>query len=177
MEVTYQLTADDLRHGNTAWLEGCASGQRSYWFNFWTSLAAWLLLAVGGITLALSPHSQFKQVLWAMCAASALWFASVFIRSRSSIRAQFHGMPSAQDPITLTVSETGIHFRSLHSDSQSKWSMYIGWAEEDSVFVLFPQPKLYLTIPKRAFTGQQQVEFRETLRRNILPLKGRPSHD
>jgi hypothetical protein len=131
MEVTYQLTADDLRHGNIAWQEGCASGQRSFWFSFWSSFAASLLLTVGAVTLALSPHSQFKQALWVVCATSALWLASALTRSRSSVRKQFRGMPSAQDPTTLIVSETGLHFRSPHLDSQTNWSMYTGWAEEE----------------------------------------------
>jgi hypothetical protein len=47
----------------------------------------------------------------------------------------------------------------------------MGWGEEESVFVLLPQPLIYLPIPKRAFTEQQQAEFREALRRNIRPLR------
>jgi YcxB-like protein len=80
-------------------------------------------------------------------------------------------MPSAQDPITLTVSESGLRVQSRHADSQIAWSAFIGWREEKSVFVVFTQPRLYVPIPKRAFTDEQQAEFRGTLRRNILPFK------
>lgn len=57
--------------------------------------------------------------------------------------------------------------RSEHYDSQVKWSTYIGWSEGKSVFVLLPQPRIYIPIPKRAFSEQQLAEFREILRRNI----------
>ena len=63
--------------------------------------------------------------------------------------------------------------RSRHADSQIAWSTFIDWREEKSVFVVFPQPRAYVPIPKRAFTDQQQVEFRETLRRNIVSFKSK----
>ena len=58
--------------------------------------------------------------------------------------------------------------QSQHYDSRVAWSTYIGWAEVESVFVLFPQPRIYVPIPKRAFDDRQLAEFREMLRRNIL---------
>jgi hypothetical protein len=82
-------------------------------------------------------------------------------------------MPSAQDEIALAISEPGLRFRSPHGDSQIGWSTFTGWAEEESVFVAFPQPRAFVAIPKRAFTDQQQAEFRETLRRNIVPFKSK----
>ena len=72
----------------------------------------------------------------------------------------------------LAISESGLRMQSKHTDSQLAWAAFIGWREAKSVFVIFPQPRTYVPIPKRAFTEQQQVEFRETLRRNVLPFKG-----
>jgi hypothetical protein len=39
--------------------------------------------------------------------------------------------------------------------------------KQKSVFVIMPQPRLYIAIPKRAFSEEQISEFRELLRRNV----------
>jgi hypothetical protein len=168
MEVTYQLTEDDFRHGMVAWR------MRSKWrrWNYWFGLAIMVpILILSVILLVVNPHSEFREILWIGLGASIVWLASIRTQPWFSARLQFRRMPSAHSPVTLAVSDAGLHVRSLHGDSHVAWSAYTGWAEETSVFVLFPQPRIYLPIPKRAFTEQQQVEFRETLRRNILPFK------
>jgi hypothetical protein len=67
----------------------------------------------------------------------------------------------------MEASNSGLHVRSEHYDARLNWSTYIGWAEGESVFVLFPQPRIYVPIPKRAFSTEQLGQFREILRRNI----------
>jgi hypothetical protein len=74
----------------------------------------------------------------------------------------------AQSPIALDVLEDGLKFHSPHADSRMAWSAYVAWGETNSVFVIMPQPRTYVTIPKRAFTDAQVAEFREALRRNIV---------
>ena len=86
-----------------------------------------------------------------------------------SARRQFRNTPSAHDPMTIEVSDLGLQIRSVHADSKVAWSAYMGWGEYKSVFVILPQPRIYVPIPKRAFTVEEQSEFRELLRRNIKP--------
>jgi hypothetical protein len=74
----------------------------------------------------------------------------------------------AQSPITLDVLEDGLKFHSPHADSRLAWSAYVAWGEAKSVFIIMPQPRVYVTIPKRAFTGEQLTEFREMLQRSIV---------
>ncbi|MFZ0298135.1 MAG: YcxB family protein [Candidatus Sulfotelmatobacter sp.] len=170
MEVTFQLTADDFRHGMMAWRTGSRWHRWSYWFGF----AVAVPIIIFGVTLLVEyPHSEIKQDSWIMLGGSALWLAFIWALPRLSARMQFRRMPSAQDPMTVAISDSGLRVQSRHGDSQVAWSAYMGWAEEKSVFVLFPQPRIYLPIPKRAFTEQQQAELRETLRRNILPFKSK----
>jgi len=82
-------------------------------------------------------------------------------------RRQFKNNPMAQSPITLDISEQGLEFHNAHADSKVAWSAYVAWGEVGSVFVVMPQPRAYITIPKRAFGEGQVGEFREILRRNI----------
>lgn len=119
--------------------------------------------------LIVDHHSETRQVAWIDLGVSAFWLVLIWSNPWLSARIQFRRMPSAQSPITIAVSESGLHVHSLHSDSQVAWSAYMGWGEESSVFVILPQPKIYVPIPKRAFTTEQVVEFREILHRNILP--------
>lgn len=170
MEVTYQLTADDFRHGIMAWR------MRSRWrrWNYWFGLAVMPpILIANAILLLLYPQSELRQIQWIGFAAPAVWLVYIWAGPWLSARTQFRRMPSAQDPMTVAISDSGLGVQSRHGNSQVAWSAYIGWSEEKSVFVLFPQPRIYLPIPKRAFSEQQQSEFRETLRRNILPFKSK----
>jgi len=100
---------------------------------------------------------------------SVVWLALILGNPWLAARMQFRRMPSAQGLMTVAISESGLHIRTQHGDSQVAWSAYIGWGEEKSVFVILPQPRIYVPIPKRAFTAEQLAEFRETLRRNVLP--------
>jgi hypothetical protein len=170
MEVTYQLTADDFRHGMIAWR------MRSLWrrWSYRFGLAVMPpILVLNAILLVVYPKSELRQIQWLLLGAASLWLAFTSTAPWLSARIQFRRMPSAQDPMTLAVSEGGLRMQSRHADSQIAWSAFIDWREEKSVFVVFPQPRTYVPIPKRAFTEQQQAEFRETLRSNILPLKSK----
>jgi hypothetical protein len=170
MEVTYQLTADDFRHGMIAWRMRSRWRRWSYRFGLAVMPP---ILVFSAIMLVAYPHSELRQGLWIMFGASVFWLAYIWTMPWLSARIQFRRMPSAQDPITLAVSDSGLHMQSRHADSQIAWTAFIGWREEKSVFVVFPQPSTYAPIPKRAFTEEQQAEFRETLRRNIVPFKSK----
>jgi hypothetical protein len=97
--------------------------------------------------------------------------ALVFIWAGPSLsgRRQFRNTPSAHDPMTIEASDAGLEIHSVHADSKVAWSTYMGWGESKSVFVILPQPRIYVPIPKRAFTAEQLDEFRELLRQNIKP--------
>lgn len=163
MEFTYQLTQDDYRHGLLAWQRKSALRRWSYRFNF----VAIPLLLVGGLGVWVW-IPELRRVSLFPLGVAVLWLLAVSMGPRLQARMQFRRMPSAQSPMTLTVSDSEMHIKSQHYDSHVAWSTYMGWAEEKSVFVLFPQPRIYVPIPKRAFQGEQvEEEFREILRRNI----------
>jgi hypothetical protein len=96
-----------------------------------------------------------------------LWFAYMLLGPRFFSRRQFQNNPTVQSPITLSASEQGLEFHSQHTDARIAWSAYVAWAEAKSVFIIMPQPRIYSTIPKRAFGADQIGEFREMLRDNI----------
>jgi hypothetical protein len=165
MEISYQLVADDYRHGMRAWQLN--SAWRRWSFRFGLVLMPMLLV---GSAILLFSVPELRLVSGFSLGIAVLWLLAVYLSPWLQGRMQFRRMPSAHSPMTMTFSDSGLQVRSEHYDSHVNWSTYIGWAEEKSVFVLFPQPRIYVPIPKRAFTVEQQNEFRELLRRNIKPL-------
>jgi len=146
------LSVDDFRHGMMAWRK------RNAWrrWNYWIGLAVMPpVLVLNAALLIWYPHAEFKQIQWIAVGTSALWLTSISAQPWFSEHLQFHRMPLAQSPTTLSVSESGLRMQSKHADSQLAWSAFIGWREEKTVFVIFPQPRTYVPVPKRAFTEQQ----------------------
>jgi len=166
MDVSYQLTEDDYRHGLLAWRSSSAWRR----WNRRVGLVVMVPLLVSS-TILLLRNPELRLVSSLSLGFAVFWLLAVWIGPRLQARLQFRRMPSAQSPMAVTISDSEMHLRSQHYDSHISWSTYIGWAEEESVFVLFPQPRIYLPIPKRAFTPEQLADFRETLRRNIVAPK------
>lgn len=164
MQVTYQLTPEDLYQGCLAWRD-----QRKW--RKWLRWFAYFFVAGASLTTLLmilfAPSPATTPIALGGVAFGVVWFAWMLLAPRFFSKRQFRNHPMAQSPIILSTSETGFQFQNAHADSNVAWSAYIGWAESKSVFVIMPQPRIYITIPKRAFAEEQVGEFREMLQRNI----------
>jgi hypothetical protein len=166
MEVNYQLTVDDFRRAIKAYRT------RTPFLRWTVRLGVGftiLVLATGAIGLVLAPHSGAFHNLIPLYIVFILWTIIFWASPYRSARSQFRGSPSAKAPVTLDVTDAGLHFRSQHTDSKVGWSAYVKWLEEKTIFALFPNPKLFIVIPKRAFTVEQMNEFRELLREYVKP--------
>jgi YcxB-like protein len=166
MQITYQLTADDYRDGMFAWRN----------LSPWRRWAVRICLAVATLAIGVCVLSSFiapKAVgTWApLGVLSMFWVLFLLFGHRFSAKRQFRNLPSAQHPMTVDVSDFGLRVRSVQADSSMAWSGYMAWGEGKSVFVILPQPRIYVPIPKRAFTAEHQDEFRELLRKNIKAAK------
>ncbi len=166
MQVTFQLTANDYRDGLIAW-RNLKSWRRWSFRLLW--IVVCVLIALSLALLAFRPSISALQTVGPLLAMGGLWLAALTVGPWLSARRQFRNMPSAQDPITVHASDEGLEVHSVHANSKLAWSIYVAWGEHKSVFVVLPQPRIYIPIPKGAFTAEQQSEFRELLRRNIKP--------
>ncbi|HKM47341.1 MAG TPA: YcxB family protein [Terriglobales bacterium] len=164
MEVTYQLTADDFRQAMKAYRK--RSVLLRWAFRFGVAFVV-LVVGSGGALLLPAPHSNAFQNLLPLIGLCILWLFMLWVSPYLHARSQFRGSPSAKTPTTLEAAESGIHFRSQYTDSKLAWPTFVGWAEEKTVFALLPNPKIFIAIPKRAFSLDQLTEFREMLRKNV----------
>jgi len=165
MHVSYQLTPDDFYQGMIAWRN------RRKWRR-WVRWTSYLLIAGASLTslliLLLDRGGEATTIAVFTVIFGILSFVCKLLAPRLSARRQFGNNPMAQAPITLDVSEQGLEFHNLHAESKLAWSAYMAWGEAKSVFVIMPQPRAYVAIPKRAFSEAQVPEFRDMLRRNIV---------
>jgi hypothetical protein len=164
VQVTFQLTAEDYRQGLLAW-RNLRTWRR------WSIRASAIFL---GLILLISIAQLFVASASFVSALPGLVFsvgALILIWATPSLsaRRQFRNTPSAHDPMSIEASDAGLEIHSVHADSKVAWSTYMAWGEGKAVFVILPQPRIYVPIPKRAFTVEQLNEFRELLRRNIKP--------
>jgi hypothetical protein len=164
VQISYQLTPDDFYHGCLAWRSRHRWQQWLRWF-------AYFIVATASLTsllvLLVARSSETVPIALFGIVFGGGWFAYMLLAPRFYSRRQFRNNPLAQSPITLDVSEQGFEFHNAHADSKVAWSAYVAWGEAKSVFVIMPQPRAYIAIPKRAFTEEQLTEFREMLRRNV----------
>jgi hypothetical protein len=164
IEITYQLSEEDFRHGLQAWQTRSSWRKWNYRIGF--GLMAFLFV-LGVILIIWRPTIEATYFSWFLLGLPAVYFLSLWLAPRMQARLQYRRMPSAQVPVTVTISDTGLKSHSQFGDSTIAWSAYIGWAEAESVFVLFPQPRLYVPIPKRALDEAQLLAFREILQQNV----------
>lgn len=164
MEVTFQLTPDDYRDGLIAW-----RNLRSW--RKWGIRAAGVFFGLGFFVFALQLFVVSTTLISVVpgLLVSAGFLILIFAGPSLSARRQFRNTPSAHDPMTVGASDSGLQIHSVHANSKVAWTTYMAWGEGKSVFVILPQPRIYVPIPKRAFTDEQLAEFRELLVRNVKP--------
>jgi hypothetical protein len=164
VNVTFQLTLRDYYQGLLAWRTLLAWRR---WLLRCSYLLMGLTIPVAVLLAYTGRDSGTLRISAGLLAFAALWFTYMLAGPWFSARQQFRGSPSAQSPITIEASDDGLAVHSAHGDSKVAWSAYMAWTEAKSVFVILPQPRIYVPIPKRAFTDEQLGEFREILRRNV----------
>lgn len=170
MQLTYQLTVADFRSAL------CAYRNRSPLRNCLRWIAFALLLVAGVSVVALlilSSDSRLLSKVWPSFLLVFVWIALLVSMPYFSARHQFRGSPAAHAPITLDVDDSGMRFRSQYSDSTMAWPTFVRWIEQKNVFACFTSPRIFMVIPKRAFSSEQLGQFRDMLQRNIGPAGAR----
>jgi hypothetical protein len=75
----------------------------------------------------------------------------------------FRSEAKFRDDYALTFSQDGIHFRTVHIDSQLQWSMYSRALIDGHSYVLYYGSRQFTVIPKRVFQDAEQQQIFEQL--------------
>ncbi len=86
-------------------------------------------------------------------------------------RLAFRGQGKYRDDYSLTFSDNGIHFRTVHIDSQLQWSLYTHALVNAHSYLLYYGSRTFSIIPKRVFRDQeQQAAFDKLLSQNVTRI-------
>lgn len=75
----------------------------------------------------------------------------------------FRSEAKFRDEYSLTFSPGGIHFRTVHIDSQLQWNMYSKALIDEHSYVLYYGSRQFTVIPKRVFQNAEQQQIFERL--------------
>jgi hypothetical protein len=76
-------------------------------------------------------------------------------------------IPTAQGTVNLQISESSLHLETPKSDATLLFTALVRYVEGKTTFSLYTTPRIFITVPKRAFTPEQLAEFRQLLEQKI----------
>jgi hypothetical protein len=128
-----------------------------------------VVMAAGGVYLWRSPSDHWLGVASVVV---SVMFALLLIAAFTIIpRLAFRREPKFGDEYSLSLSPEGIHFRTVHIDSQLQWSLYSRALIDDYSYVLYYGSRQFTIIPKRVFqSAEQQQTFEELLTGHVSKI-------
>jgi YcxB-like protein len=123
-------------------------------------------LAAAGAYLWRSPGSHSSGVFAiGASAAIVLLLLAAFVVAPSLV---FRLNPKYRDDYSLTFSAEGIHFRTVHIDSQLQWSLYSRALIDAYSYILYHGARTFTVIPRRVFqNSEQERSFEQMLSQHI----------
>jgi len=83
----------------------------------------------------------------------------------------FRREPKYRDDYSLTFSDEGIHFQTVHIDSQLEWSLYSRALVDRSSYLLYYGSRTFSIIPMHVFQGKEQrAEFDRLLSQKVKQI-------
>jgi YcxB-like protein len=123
-------------------------------------------LAVAGAYCWRSPSWHWSGVFFAT--ASAVFVLFLFAAFVIMPPLAFRLEPKYRDDYFLTFSPTGLHFRTVHIDSQLQWNLYSRALVDACSYILYYGSRTFTIIPKRVFQNvEQQRAFEELLAQHV----------
>ena len=93
-------------------------------------------------------------------------------------RVWFRSQPKLRDEYLLRFSSEGIHFQTIHINSDLQWTMYTRALVDAYSFILYYGNQQFTVIPKRVFSdGPQRESFERLLSQNVSDILNRTPKD
>lgn len=162
MEITYQLTQKDFTESFAAHRNrrGWAKWFRLIFFWSMALFSAFLLFGAvrAGTTRTLLPFFGLMILWFAVLGGLPMWW---------SARRQFLKQPGVHGPRTVSLDDTGAHWRWNGGSSDIEWKNYVRSVEGDNQILLYTSPACFNIIPKRALGQEQLNEMRSLLKQHV----------
>jgi hypothetical protein len=130
---------------------------------------ATIVLAAVGAYLWRAPDSHWFGVsLVGVSAAFSLLLLAAFVVIPPLA---YRLNPKYHDDYSLTFSSEGIHFRTVHVDSQLQWSLYSRVVVNANSYILYYGSRTFTVIPKRVFeNSEQETAFKGLLAEHVSKI-------
>jgi hypothetical protein len=120
-----------------------------------------LVMCLGGTVNLIRGYYVIGVIFPVVGLAVATNFLSLSVLGAYS---QWRANPQLHEEFQLTLTPDQLHFKAVTSDSTLQWACYSKYLESESVFLLVQGKRMYNIVPKRAFSGPEQIaEFRGLL--------------
>jgi len=168
MEIQFALTPEDFFEANVFAMRNTTLPLKlGYWF---FRFAFFLGLPIGVLCFCSSAIPALHRYTGSLVTVGALavvyWF--VGFRFKGRVKKAFSAQKLDAE-LTVTLNEPG--YRAIRVDGGGEgrinWELFDKWGETKDIFVLFPNLRTVVTIPKRALTPDQQTELRAMLAAHI----------
>ena len=124
-----------------------------------------VVVVVGAAGFYLWPSLSGKVFLVVSIAFAAMLLAAFFVIPPLIFRRE----PKFRDEYSLTFSPEGIHFQTVHINSQLTWDIYTRALVDAHSYILYYGPRTISVIPKRVFQNNQQQEAFDQLLAEYVP--------
>ena len=125
-----------------------------------------VVVAAAGAYLWRSPNSHWFGVFFVVASAALvlLLLGAFVIGPPLAFRIE----PKYRDDYSLIFSPEGIHFRTVHVDSQLQWSLYSRALVDPYCYILYYGSRAFTVVPKRVFQSlEQQRAFDQLLSKHV----------
>lgn len=176
MEIRYTITLEDYREGNRLWLLHSTFPRKLNYLlfvrsGFWVGLPLFCIALILFFVNLTEPRYPFGGAVSGIIAAAA-WIGAIcvicpLVYRRKTARS-FREQKLACERI-LKADDSGIFVARTDGTSESRltWAAFDKAVESDETFVIFPNLRTFVAIPRRAMTAEQQQEFRALLAAHV----------
>jgi hypothetical protein len=124
------------------------------------------VVAAAGAYLWRSPNSHWLGVF--LVVASGALVLLLFVAFVIGPPLAFRLEPKYRDHYSLIFSSEGIHFRTVHIDSQLQWNLYSRALVDPYSYLLYDGSRAFTVVPRRVFQSlEQQRAFDQLLSKHV----------
>jgi hypothetical protein len=166
MTLDFQLNEDDYVDAQQTHLRKSLRGLSGILPAIFALMA--LLGIIGLVFWLIQPSNEMGRQLAPMSGFVVLVITMGFyVRSGLLYRRQFRKIKALQRPMQMAFDNDEIVYTSPTAQAKILWSAFEDWRESKNSFLLYPQPRMFYIVPKRAIQADQIPAFRSILEARI----------
>ena|ERR1700674_4620875 len=169
MTFQFQLTEDDFVDAQLTHLRKTMAPSRWKLVLRLGIPVTFLICSAALTVVALVNHDMqlIKQVAPAGYVFLGLLLVTLYVWSGIPFRVQFRKLKAWHRPMEMVVGDDAVSYTSPTGEGRSRWEAFEAWRESKKSFLLYPQPRIFFIVPKRAMQPDQISVLRELLKSRI----------